>query len=235
MDDIFRNYKSYNFDSIDEINEEAGLYAWYGICNFGRGDWDSKDVLISSIDSEMKKFRTSKFDALIKSSFGLKWETSLPEIVTDRWIKNAENSISRDEKAVGVEDLEDVLSTERNRAILGRVLNSAYPFFNVPIYVGMAGNLSKIIKKQKEQLDELFEKKFDPKERMTLFDKGNDFAERVLGAGFYANQLFVCTIELGSLLEEDEINTISELELAKIAKLAEYFFNRRVKPSLGRI
>lgn len=235
IDNIISNYKSYEFDSIDGINEVAGLYAWYGVCKFGKGDWTDPDDFIANINGEMQKFRSPNLDASIKSSFGLRWETSLPEMTTDRWIRNIESSISTDEKSVGIENLETVLLRENNRAILGRVLNSAFPFFNAPIYVGMSGNLANRIKQHKRQLDDYFDKKIDKNERLSLFDNGDCFAARVLGAGFSPNQLLVCTIELPSLLDENEAEIVSDSELVKIAKLAEYFFNRRVKPSLGRL
>ncbi|WP_408837884.1 GIY-YIG nuclease family protein [Aeromonas media] len=228
-------FNCYEFDNVDDVNEVAGIYAWYGVCKFGKADWGSADDFINSINSEMKKFRSPKLDASIKSSFGLRWETSFTETTTERWIKDIESSISSDESAAGVSNLEDALSIESNREILCRVLNSAFPFFNTPIYVGMSGNLAKRIKKHKSQVDDIFGKKIAQPDRSMLFDKGDCFAERVFGAGFSPNQLQVCTIELPSLLEKNEIQHVSESELVKIAKIAEYFINRRIKPSLGRV
>lgn len=232
--DINILFKRYKIDELHRVTDEPGIYCWFGSLKIERVDWsrDGEDF-IGLVTSIFDLYRPSNLIAEVNSNFGLKWNSNLEEKSLISWRDTVTQKITNDESISDSQGVDFVLSSEGNRNIISEFLNVSQEVMSSPLYIGKAYSLKKRLLEHKSEIDSLFE--MSPKEKDTFYFEGENFAERVYGAGFSAEELIVYTLDIKSICEHFEVNEPNDEDAKKIVLFIEYMLNRMYRPILGRI
>jgi hypothetical protein len=235
MQNLFRPTAPLGIRETSSAPESPGLYIWFGKLDIGGADWDSQkagsnaqasEYLEKALHDHCEKFEKQEISISARAHFSTRWQGKLLEDMNYRFGRLCTNTDGQPKN----EQLERVLGDDANRGLLVRIIESSFPMFFGPLYIGKA--TSQTLRQRLTQHSSRFLELWEQKE---LGDglplKGpTNFAERAFLMGFSPEDLYFSCLPVIS--DESSGSPLNQPEDAII--VAEWLLNRWATPVLGR-
>lgn len=205
----------YSFNTINNVPEVSGLYAWYAKPVLGKADVEcGTDVFLNELDSFSFKVGGDNLYAQLKQRFGVSWDGNLEfehRKCANTELRNKASSLSLE--------------------LFLEIVEGFLPYFSKPVYVGMSEkSLRNRLRDHVNEYCAISSKTggLSSVGASEIFDSLNEsFAERAHRARLSSDSLRVFVVPVVSEgLSVDDKNTA--------IRLAEFCFNNWSMPLLGR-
>lgn len=225
-----------NIENVEDAPDTPGLYVWYGRLSVGPADWDesitesnadAKSQLLKALRAHTIKHRQQPLQLNATANFTTRWTGDLPPALPDNWNDDGTGTWASD----GENLLAKITSTNETRKKLLTLLDSSFPLFCSPLYIGLAieQSLRSRLGRHRSQLLRHWENlNRNPDYTIRITHPAN-FADRAIKLGFSPEDLYCYTIHLGGAEESENLN-----ENANLLRSAEWLLNRWANPILGR-
>ena len=235
MQNLFRPTETLGIRESSSAPDEPGLYIWFGKLDIGEADWNSSNAgsnarasqhLEKALHDHCEKFEKQEITISAQAHFSTRWQGKLLEDIKHRFGRVLINTDGRPKSEL----FERVLSDDANRGLLVRILESSFPMFFGPLYIGKATSqtLRQRLTQHSSRFLELWEQK-EMGEGLALQAPTN-FAERAFLMGFSPEDLYFSCLPVASDAGSDW--TLKQLEDAIV--VAEWLLNRWATPVLGK-
>ncbi len=232
----FKISSAYHLDEAEQAPERPGIYVWYGRLSVGPGDWDerrnsSSDVaqnqLLKALRDHSVKHSQQPLRVDALASFTTRWLGDLEAVIPDKWNTNTEGAwIPK-----GDSDVARSTSSNIGRQQLLNMLDSAFPLFCSPLYIGLAidQTLRTRLKQHRFHLRKHWDNVSKDPDYPSRLTNPAKFADRAIKVGFSPADLFFFTLHV-----EDDSETASGIRHEELLRSAEWLLNRWANPILGR-
>jgi len=226
-----------NIQDVHKAPDKPGLYVWYARLSMGKADWhvdysggenNAKASFLRVLQDHSMKFCQQEISVTAFANFSTEWKGLLEEKNSSRWRKGLEVETSCGEPSA----LSCVASQNHTREALIELINSSFPIFHSPLYLGRAVDqtLKERLKQHKNAFLDLWERYLRDRETISRINKPNDFAGRAIKLGFRREDLFCYTLTLN----KSHANKLTTEELNAVITFSEWILNRWTTPILGR-
>ena len=237
MTKVFQVRGPFNIQDLDSAPDLPGLYVWYARFRVGEADWDEVYAggneraafhLMKALREHSLKFGRQELDVRVQSNFSCLWKGALREEQSAKWKTEEAN----EEEDGFSERVGPALADNRRREFLVEFLESSFPYFSSPLYLGKASDqtLRERLRQHSNHFLELWEKYIQDQEFALRIQNPKDFAERAFKLGFAPEDLFCMTITVDPAIARD----LKRSEISLLIESAEWLLNRWATPILGR-
>lgn len=236
-------FKYFDYKDLHKVPESPGLYCWYARRKIAEYDWKnlSSEEFVNMISDDFARYSSPSLDTTVRSFFGMEWSAKNQSVALDKWIKTFKNKTlsSAEFNDDGEEDINgqffltrSFFDSQVNRQFYSQVNDFLSPIYESPLYIGKSKNLKHRLEAHKISIDNCSAvcDGYD----LSLVEEGRSFGERLIGAGFSAEELRVYILDFEELSKKNELNLNAD-ELNKMATIFEYMMIRMVRPILGRV
>jgi hypothetical protein len=235
MQNLFRPTEPLGIRESSSAPDEPGLYIWFGKLDIGEADWNShkagsntraSQYLEKALHDHCEKFEKHEISIRAEAHFSTRWHGKLLEDISHRFGRLLVNKDGRPKNT----HFERVLSDDANRSLLVRIIQSSFPMFFGPLYIGKATSQS--LRQRLSQHSSRFLELWEQKESGESFESQapTNFAERAFLMGFSPEDLYFSCLPI--VPDPGSSWTLSQLEDAIV--VAEWLLNRWATPVLGK-
>jgi hypothetical protein len=232
----FKISDALHLDEADEAPDSPGIYVWYGKLAVGAADWDeslnasnelAQSQLLKALRDHSIKYRQQSLQLDACANFTTRWSGGLNAVLPDTW--NSESN--RIWAAQSESDVARLTSFNKGRKDLLSLLDTAFPIFSSPLYIGLAidQTLRGRLRQHRTQFRRHWDKASKDPEYPSRIINPAKFADRAIKVGYSPADLHFFTLHV----EEDHAAG-SGSRNEDLLRSAEWLLNRWANPILGR-
>lgn len=202
----------YKWNQIDSIPQRSGIYSWYLKLQISQADIDDVIQKVGVMKEESSEEAKNIIERFINKFILNPYKEEPYEVLIKGKLKPRYNGlVYNDQNEISEILILKVLENPDVLYSLVNVISEVSPYFNSPLYIGMAGDLRKRLKQHKSNIIKLKENSAE-----ISFDLKNDagFARQVVSRNMNYANLFVhvayCDIDnLDPSILENILNRIN--------------------------
>lgn len=234
----FENAQAFAASDVDRVPEVVGIYAWYGVLDAGRKDWELENVdgvdagqhrLLKLLQYHSARHASPPLRITALSRLAASWSGELES--------DAGNNLSemlagvKDGEEAGLAAISTALKSPALREAMVQALHAATPVLSSPLYVGISVNLRERLNRHVNQVRRARAVVArSPDARQRLLEEGRNFATRAVGSGFDVESLLVWVVKLEDMFRD----RLDKNEARIVAEATEWLLNRWHRPPLGK-
>jgi hypothetical protein len=225
-----------HLDKADEAPDQPGLYVWYGRLSVGAADWDeslagtnsvAQSQLLRALRDHSVKHRQQPLQLDAVANFSTRWSGGLGPVLPEAWDDEFVGTWTAD----GEHEVARATSSNTGRSELLSLLESVFPLFCSPLYIGLAidQSLRSRLRQHRTQLRRHWENASRDPDYPSRISQPRNFADRAIKVGFSPADLYFYTLHI-----EDGGNGLPDIRHDELLRSAEWLLNRWANPILGR-
>lgn len=229
----FKQSGPINIQALNDAPKGPGLYVWYAKPSIGKADWDSDVVggndfaqsgFQNILNDFCRKCTGHPISVTASGNFSKKWLGSLNE-------EEEQYVIAKSNSEKVHESYQTATATNETRECLSSIIDTLFPLFYSPLYIGIAVDQSLRSRLKAHQASYLrcWDNYRTDREFIDRLENPKNFAERAIKMRFTPGELFCFTIEASC---HDQRLTKDQEKI--LIFLSEWLLNRWSTPILGR-
>ena len=228
----------FNIHDVTSAPSQMGLYVWYARFRVDEADWHSsfaegnesaRSRLLKAIRDHSLKFSRHEIKVRANSHFSTTWKGALQEDTSSKW-QIDQLTTNQDDRFSA--KLGPVIGHDSMRELFVSLLDTGFPLFCSPLYLGKATNqsLRTRLRQHRDHFLDLWERYINDRQYIDRIEDPKDFAERAIRLGFSPEDLFCITLHPDCTKSAN----IKAEDLSNLIESAEWLLNRWANPILGR-
>lgn len=217
----------FQLDQFDRIPSKPGLYCWMARPNLDRYSWELQE---DESEADRSSYLLDELTTFCSSSGLQSVHSEVTAFFDSSWSGRLEYTSIRKTEANASKALESHCKNNEERQLLVNLINSSFPIFWQPLYIGVAKDLKVRLSTHKRVLvgSEIDEIALTKDEKDDL-ESATSLGERLRACHHKPEHLWVYTLVI-----DDSRLALDGHKIRKISEVAESWLNILNTPKLGK-